>query len=86
MKLRRRRVEESLVQERAKTIRIQCPNLECQRILAVTESCRNRLVRCKGCQMLVRVPERDAANEPVNRGRVAGRAGAGSAAPRDGSS
>ncbi|MBX3355014.1 MAG: hypothetical protein KF724_04880 [Phycisphaeraceae bacterium] len=46
------------MQERTPTIRIQCPNLACQRILAVTEICRGRLVRCKGCQTVVRVPER----------------------------
>lgn len=55
--------------DRDETIRIQCPNLACQRILAVTERCRGRLVRCKGCQTLVRVPEPGAWEE---RGRSRG--------------
>ena len=62
--------EESVVQERALTIRIQCPNLACQRILAVTEQCRGRLVRCKGCQTLVCVPERGTRIEPGARAKL----------------
>ncbi|MBM4112354.1 MAG: hypothetical protein FJ253_03110 [Phycisphaerae bacterium] len=56
----------------AKTFRIQCPNLACQRILAVTEECRGRLVRCKGCATLVRVPEAGTQAE-VDRGGSSGR-------------
>jgi len=49
--------DEGIVKASVQTIRIQCPNLACQRILAVTDECRGRLVRCKGCKTLVRVPE-----------------------------
>jgi len=58
------------VKDRSQTIRMQCPNLACQRILAVTEECRGHLVRCKGCQTLVRVPQRGSWIEPGGRARV----------------
>ena len=58
------------VPDPAPTIRIQCPNLPCQRILAVTEACRGKLVRCRGCQTLVRVPEKGSWIEPGARARV----------------
>jgi len=57
IKSRRRAADEHFVTAQGKTFRIQCPNLACQRILAVTEECRGRLVRCKGCATLVRVPD-----------------------------
>lgn len=66
--------DRSIVAERVQTVRIQCPNLVCQRILAVTEECRGRLVRCKGCQTLVRVPERGSASELAARARAGERA------------
>ena len=38
-------------------IRIMCPNLSCQRILAVPEAARGKIVRCRVCGMNVRIPE-----------------------------
>jgi hypothetical protein len=38
-------------------IRIMCPNLSCQRILAVPEQARGRIVRCRVCGMNIRIPE-----------------------------
>ena len=38
-------------------IRIMCPNLSCQRILAVPEQARGRIVRCRMCGMNIRIPE-----------------------------
>jgi hypothetical protein len=42
-------------------IRIMCPNLGCQRVLAVPSSARGKLVRCRGCGTNIRIP----ANRPV---------------------
>jgi hypothetical protein len=38
-------------------IRIMCPNLSCQRILAVPEQARGRIVRCRVCGMNIRIPD-----------------------------
>jgi hypothetical protein len=38
------------------TIRIMCPNLACQRILAVPVHARGKLVRCRSCGMTIRIP------------------------------
>ncbi len=46
------------------TIRIKCPNLSCQRILAVPCSARGKLVRCRVCGFTLRVPQKAAA-EPA---------------------
>jgi hypothetical protein len=37
-------------------IRIMCPKIGCQRILAVPASARGKLVRCKGCGSNIRIP------------------------------
>ncbi len=37
-------------------IRIMCPNLSCQRVLAVPEAARGRVVRCRVCGMNVKIP------------------------------
>ncbi len=37
-------------------IRIMCPNLSCQRILAVPEAARSKVVRCRMCGMNIRIP------------------------------
>jgi hypothetical protein len=37
-------------------IRIMCPNLGCQRILAVPSRARGQVVRCRGCRTNIRVP------------------------------
>ncbi|UCD74005.1 MAG: hypothetical protein JSV91_09450 [Phycisphaerales bacterium] len=39
-----------------KVIRIRCPNLACQRVLAVPAHARGKLVRCRGCSMTIRIP------------------------------
>ncbi|MCH7799300.1 MAG: hypothetical protein IID28_12770 [Planctomycetes bacterium] len=39
-------------------IRIMCPNLSCQRILAVPEGARGKVVRCRVCGMNVKIPAR----------------------------
>jgi len=43
-------------------IRIMCPNLGCQRVLAVPSSARGKLVRCRGCGSNIRIP----ANRPTD--------------------
>lgn len=53
-----RRVEEVAEQT---MIRIMCPNLACQRILAVPAHARGKLVRCRSCSMTIRIPQKDAA-------------------------
>ena len=41
---------------RQEVIRIMCPNLTCQKVLAVPSSARGKLVRCKHCSTSIRVP------------------------------
>ncbi len=45
-------------------IRIMCPNLSCQRILAVPEQARGRIVRCRLCGMNIRIPAGRAPEPP----------------------
>jgi hypothetical protein len=40
------------------TIRIMCPNLACQRILAVPVHARGKLVRCRSCGITIRIPSK----------------------------
>jgi hypothetical protein len=47
---------EAIAVTETKLIRIMCPNLGCQRILAVPVHTRGKLVRCKGCGMTIRIP------------------------------
>ena len=44
-------------------IRIMCPNLGCQRVLAVPSSARGKLVRCRGCGSNIRIPATRASGE-----------------------
>ncbi|MCA9284611.1 MAG: hypothetical protein KDA22_05330 [Phycisphaerales bacterium] len=46
-------------------IRIMCPNLGCQRILAVPSNARGKLVRCKGCGTNIRIPNQRQPAEDV---------------------
>ena len=41
-----------------KIIRIKCPNLACQRILAVPPHARGKLVRCRSCGATVSIPQK----------------------------
>ena len=36
--------------------RIMCPNLGCQRVLAVPDHARGKLVRCRSCGTNIRIP------------------------------
>ena len=38
------------------SVRVKCPNLCCQKILAVPASARGKTVRCKNCGTNLRVP------------------------------
>lgn len=38
-------------------IRIKCPNLSCQRVLAVPTHARGKLVKCRNCAMTIRIPQ-----------------------------
>lgn len=50
-----------------KVIRIMCPDLSCQRVLAVPASARGKLVRCRRCGMTIRIPQAKAdAPAPAN--------------------
>lgn len=40
----------------SQVIRIMCPNLSCQRILAVPSHARGKLVRCRSCVTNIRIP------------------------------
>jgi ribosomal protein S27E len=46
-----------------KMIRIMCPNLACQRILAVPAHARGKLVRCRSCATTIRIPAKSAGGE-----------------------
>lgn len=37
-------------------VRIKCPKLDCQRILAVPINARGKLVRCKNCGTNIKIP------------------------------
>lgn len=43
--------------EDTRVIRIKCPNLTCQRVLAVPVHARGKLVRCRSCGMTIRIPQ-----------------------------
>lgn len=45
-------------------IRIMCPNLRCQRVLAVQEATRGLVIRCRGCSTTIRVPSARDADTP----------------------
>ena len=45
-------------------VRLMCPNLSCQRVLAVPETARGQLVRCKNCGTTIRIPQ-PTAQKPV---------------------
>ncbi len=38
-----------------------CPNLSCQRVLAVPEGARGKVVRCRVCGMNIKIPASKAA-------------------------
>ena len=40
----------------SQTFRVKCPNLECQRLLAVPVQARGQLVRCLHCRTHLKVP------------------------------
>ena len=40
----------------SQTFRVKCPNLECQRLLAVPNQARGQLVRCLHCRTNLKVP------------------------------
>lgn len=52
-------------------IRIMCPNLACQRILAVPSHARGKLVRCRSCGMNVRIPQTKTAKTETPAGEAA---------------
>ncbi len=55
-----------------KPIRIMCPNLACQRILAVPITARGKLVRCRTCSMTIRIPTTsDAAESEIDDSELA---------------
>ena len=45
-----------MTDDKADIIRIMCPNLGCQRILAVPPRAQGRVVRCRGCGTNIRIP------------------------------
>ena len=44
-------------------LRMKCPNLKCQTILAVPESARGKIVRCRSCGATITVPQKNAPTE-----------------------
>ena len=45
-----------MTEDRGDIIRIMCPNLGCQRILAVPPRAQGCIVRCRGCGTNIRIP------------------------------
>ena len=45
-----------MTDDKGDIIRIMCPNLGCQRILAVPPRAQGRIVRCRGCGTNIRIP------------------------------
>jgi len=43
--------------ENKKSVRIMCPALNCRTVLAVPESARGKIVRCKACGSAVLIPQ-----------------------------
>ena len=58
-------------------IRIMCPNLSCQRILAVPEGARGKVVRCRMCGMNVKIPASKSAAAPTGDSSTAEEKGSG---------
>ena len=52
-------------------IRIMCPNLGCQRVLAVPDHARGKLVRCRSCGTNIRIPAIRGVPSPSNLGDAA---------------
>ena len=52
-------------------IRIMCPNLGCQRVLAVPDRARGKLVRCRSCGTNIRIPAMRDSEIPRNLGPTA---------------
>jgi len=42
--------------DKAQVIRVMCPNLACQRVLAVPSHARGKLVRCRNCGTTIQIP------------------------------
>ena len=43
-------------------VKVMCPNLSCQRILAVPAHARGEIVRCGGCNTNIRIPRSSGRN------------------------
>ena len=52
-------------------IRIMCPNLGCQRVLAVPDHARGKLVRCRSCGTNIRIPATRGQPSPSSLGNAA---------------
>ncbi len=50
----------------AQVIRIKCPNLACQRILAVPPHARGKLVRCRSCGATLSIPQQKIQTESTD--------------------
>ena len=50
-------------------VRIMCPNLGCQRVLAVPSAARGKVVRCRGCGSNIRIPAVRAEGAPPANGQ-----------------
>ncbi|HAW95283.1 MAG TPA: hypothetical protein DCX60_03310 [Phycisphaerales bacterium] len=58
------------------SIRIICPNLACQRLLAVPQMARGEVVRCRGCGSNIKVPASASQSQSAGQARVPGEAAA----------
>ncbi len=60
-----------MTDDKGDIIRIMCPNLGCQRILAVPPRAQGRVVRCRGCGTNSRIPH-PRSPEPMIRSTLEG--------------
>ena len=51
-------------------VKVMCPNLACQRILAVPAHARGEIVRCRGCNTNIRIPQARDASSAASAGSV----------------
>jgi hypothetical protein len=48
-------------------VQLICPNLRCRKFLSVPDDVRGKLVKCNGCQQMLRVPAHRAPDPPADK-------------------
>ncbi len=61
-------MERTMPESTNNVVKVMCPNLGCQRILAVPARARGEVVRCRGCNTNIRIPEPRSGDDRPRRG------------------